>query len=176
MGLILRKRLTVAAALLAQFGYSATTLAASGSFETSVAVDDEAIVDVSNLRGSVVVRGHDVDEVTIRARITIDKPYAKSDLLKAGNLLNEIKRLPPVAAEGNRVIVRELENLSHRRHASISYEILVPRDATVSVHSVSGDVRVSGINGEVDATSDTGTVTVADSSDPAREYAAPASS
>ena len=91
-------------------------------------------------------------------------------------MINAIKRSPPVEAEGNRVIVGELQNHSHRRYASISYEILVPREATVSVHSVSGDVRVSGINGEVDATSDTGTVTVADSSDPARENAAPASS
>ena len=155
--------LAMATAVLAMFGYSAAALAASGAFEKSVAVGGDAFVDVSNLKGSIVVRGDDVDEVTILARITVDKRYAKSDPLKAGRLINEIKRSPPIEADGNRVVVGELEKHSHRRYASISYEILVPREATVSVHSVSGDVRVSGINGEVNATSDTGTVTVADS-------------
>ena len=163
MRIELRKWLAVAAVVLAMVGYSATALAASGAFEKSFAVDGDAIVDVSNLKGTVVVRGGDVDEVTIRARITIDKRFAKSDPLKAGKLIGEIKRSPPVEATGNRVTVAELEKHSHRRYASVSYEILVPREATVSVHSVSGDVRVSGMRGEVNATSDTGEVTVADS-------------
>lgn len=158
-----RKRLIVVTAILTLFGYSAASLAASGSFETSIAVDSDAIVDVSNLRGTVVVRGDDVDEVTIRARITVDKRYTRTDPQKAGKLIGEIKRSPPVESNGNRVIVGELKKHTHRRYASISYEILVPREAAVTVRSVSGDVRVSGISGEVKATSDTGTVTVANS-------------
>lgn len=158
-----RVRLIQVAAILALFGYSAATLAASGSFETSIAVDGDAIVDVSNQRGAVVVRGDDVDEVTIRARITIDKRYARTDPQKAGRLIGAIKRSPPVESDGNKIIVGKLKRYSHQRYASISYVILVPREASVTVHSVSGDVRVSGISGEVKATSDTGTVTVADS-------------
>ena len=163
MRIEIRKWLTMAVAALAMFGYSAAAFAASGAFEKSFAVDGDAVVDVSNLKGSVVVRGGDVDKVTIRARITVDKRYARTDPLKAGKLIGEIKRSPPIDAAGNQVTVGELEKHSHRRYASISYEILVPREASVSVHSVSGDVRVSGINGEVNATSDTGDVTVADS-------------
>ena len=162
MRIEVRKGLAVAIAALAMFGYSAAALGASVAFEKSFAVDGDAVVDVSNLKGTVVVRGGDVDEVTIRARINVDKRYARTDPLKAGKLIGEIKRSPPIEAEGNRVIVGELEKHSHRRYASISYDILVPREATVSVHSVSGDVRVSGISGEVSATSDTGEVTVAD--------------
>ena len=156
-----RKRLTMVAATLALFGYSAAAMAASGSFEKSIAVEGDAIVDVSNQSGTVVVRGGDVDEVTIRARITVDKRYTRTDPQKAGKLIGEIKRSPPIESDGNRVIVGELKKHTHRRYASISYEILVPREATVTVRSVSGDVRVSGISGEVDATSDTGKVTVA---------------
>ena len=163
MRIEIRKWLTMTVAALAMFGYSAAAFAASGGFEKSFAVDGNAVVDVSNLKGTVVVRGGDVDEVIIQAHITIDKRYARTDPLKAGKLIGEIKRSPPIEAAGNRVTVGELEKHSHRRYASISYEILVPREASVSVHSVSGDVRVSGINGEVNATSDTGEVTVADS-------------
>ena len=162
MRIELRKWLTMAISVLAMFGYSAAALGASGAFEKSFAVDGDAVVDVSNLKGTVVVRGGDVDKVTIRARIDVDKRYARTDPLKAGKLIGEIKRSPPIEAAGNRVTVGELEKHLHRRYASISYDIMVPREATVSVHSVSGDVRVSGINGEVNATSETGDVSVVD--------------
>ena len=161
MSSVFRKRLTFVAAILVMFGYSAAASAASGAFEKSVAVDGDAIVDVSNLRGTVNVRGADVDEVTIRAKITVDKRYARTDPLKAGKVIGEIKRSPPIEADGNRVVVGELKKHSHRRYTTISYEILVPHESSVTVHSVSGDVRVSGISGEVNATSDTGDVTVA---------------
>ena len=156
-------RLIKVAAVLALFGYSAASLAATGSFEKSFAVDDGAIVDVSNQRGAVVVRGDDVSEVTIRARITIDDRYSRTDPQKAGRVISAIKRSPPVEIAGNRITVGNLEKRTHRRYATISYEILVPREATVTVRSVSGNVRVSGISGEVKATSDTGEVTVANS-------------
>ncbi len=155
-------RLIKVAAILALFGYSAASMAASGSFETSIAVDGDAIVDVSNQRGTIVVQGADVDKVTIRGRISIDKRYAKSDPQKAASLISAIKRSPPVEADGDRVTIGQLKKHAQKRRASISYEIVVPREATVTVRSVSGDVRVSGISGEVNATSDTGNVTVAD--------------
>jgi len=156
-----RKRLVKLVAVLALFGHSAASLAASGSFEKSVAIDGAAIIDVSNQSGAVVVRGGDVDQVTIRARILVDERYSKTDPLKAGKIISSIKRSPPVEIDGNRVVVETLTKHTHKRYASISYEILVPRDAEVNVHSVSGNVRVSGITGEVNATSDTGKVTVA---------------
>ena len=157
----LRIRLSLVAALFALFGYSATSLAASGAFETTVAIDGDAIIDISNDRGTVLVTGGDVDEVTVRARITIDKRYARTDPQKAGRLISMIKRSPPVEAVGNHVTIGKLEKHTLRRYATINYEIVVPRDAAVNVHTVSGDVRVSGISGEVKATSDTGKVTVA---------------
>jgi hypothetical protein len=81
--------------------------------------------------------------------------------LKVGEIISAIKRSPPVELDGNRVIIETLTKHTHKRYVSISYEILVPREAEINVHSVSGNVRVSGIIGEVNATSDTGKVTVA---------------
>jgi hypothetical protein len=148
-------------AVLALFGHSAASLAASGSFEKNVAIAGVAIIDVSNQSGAVVVRGGDVDQVTIRARILVDERYSKTNPLRAGEIISAIKRSPPVKLDGNRVIVETLTKHTHKRYVSISYEILVPREAEINIHSVSGNVRVSGIVGEVNATSDTGKVTVA---------------
>lgn len=147
--------------ILAMFGYTAATLAASGSFEKSIAVNDGVIVDVTNLNGDVVVRGANVDEVTVRARISIDKRFERTDPQKAGRVIGEIRRSPPVELVGNRVVIGELTKHTHQRYATISYEVLVPSDATVTVHTESGDVRVSGVTGPVNATSDKGDVTVA---------------
>jgi hypothetical protein len=102
-----------------------------------------------------------VDQVTIRARILVDERYSKTNPLKVGEIISAIKRSPPVELDGNRVIIETLTKHTHKRYVSISYEILVPREAEINVHSVSGNVRVSGIIGEVNATSDTGKVTVA---------------
>jgi hypothetical protein len=156
-----RQRLIKLVAFLALFGHSAASLAASGSFEKNIAIDGVAIIDVSNQSGTVVVRGGDVDQVTIRARILVDERYSKTNPLKVGEIISAIKRSPPVELDGNRVIIETLTKHTHKRYVSISYEILVPREAEINVHSVSGNVRVSGIIGEVNATSDTGKVTVA---------------
>jgi hypothetical protein len=67
---------------------------------------------------------------------------------------------PPIRVDGDRIVIERPKKHAQRRHATISYEILVPRDAQVKVQSESGDVRVSGISGPVDATSDTGVVTL----------------
>jgi hypothetical protein len=144
--------------LVGMLGYSSISLAATGAFETNVAVDGPAIVDVSNLSGAVVVRGGDVDEITIRARITVDKRTSKTDPLKAGRMIEAIQRSPPVVTDGNRVIITALKKRTQQRHVSISYEIVVPRDAAVNVRSVSGDVQVSGVEGHVNAESESGKV------------------
>ncbi len=158
-----RTLLIKVATILVLFGFSTSALAAVGSFEKRIAIGEGAIVDVTNPKGDVVVRGADVDEVTIRARISINKRYERTDPQKAGKIIGEIKRSPPIELVGKRVVITKLTKHTHQRYASINYEILVPRKSTVIVHSESGDVRVSGVSGEVKASSDTGEVTVANS-------------
>ncbi len=155
-----RTRLLNVLFITAAITYSGLSNAASGSFETSVAVDGTAIVDVTNASGNVTVRGADVDEVTIRARITISKRLQKTDPLKVGNIIAQIKRSPPITSDGNRVTVQALQKSTHKRYASISYEILVPRNAEVNVQSISGNIHVSGVTGRVTANSESGEVTM----------------
>lgn len=154
-------RIVKMAAILAAVGYSTTSFAATGSFEVNMAVDDAASIEVSTGSGAVVVRGADVDQVTIRARISVDERFAKRDPLKANSMVSSIKRSPPISAKNGQIVIDKLTKRTQKRHVSIKYEIFVPRDAVVKVHSESGDVRVSGVTGPVDATSDTGVVTLA---------------
>lgn len=158
----LQRRLVTGFVLLALLAYSAVSIAASGSFEVNVAVDDKAVVEVSNQRGTVIVRGADTDKIMIRAHIAVDERLARTNPQKAAKLIRAIRRSPPVDSNGNQIVIGELTRKTHQRYVSISYDIRVPSTAAVKVHSISGDIRVSGVSGTVDATSDTGEVTVAE--------------
>jgi hypothetical protein len=119
-------------------GYMAT-----GSFEETVDVDGGAIVHVSNDSGAVEVIGDDVDQVSIRAKIKINKKLSASNPMRAERIIRAVKKSPPVSVEGGRIEISKIQD-RYRRYASISYEIVVPRDSEVNVHSVSGNVKVSG--------------------------------
>ena len=141
----------------------AAVFAASGSFEKTVDVDGVAIVHVANDSGAVEVIGDDVDQVSIRATIKISKKLSRSDPMRAEQIIRAVKRLPPVSVEGDRIEISKIAS-RYQRHASISYTIVVPRDSEVNVRSVSGNVKVSGVDGSVDATSEKGKVNLAESS------------
>ena len=146
--------------LVVALGYSAASVATSAVFEKEYSIENTASIEISNGSGSVEVRGADVDQVTIRARISIDERYVRRDTYKANKMMLDLHAKPPIRVDGDRIVIEQPKNSAQRRHATISYEILVPRDAQVKVQSESGDVRVSGISGPVDATSDTGVVTL----------------
>jgi hypothetical protein len=151
----------------------AAALAASGTFEKSVAVNGDAAVYVSNESGSVTVTGADVDTVTIRARVKIDKRFAARDPLRAQSIINGIKRWPPIVVDGNKIEVTKVARRSYQKYASISYNIEVPRNSDVVINSVSGNVQVSGVTGDVDAKSDKGEVKLADAAEKKEPGSAP---
>ena len=76
-------------------------------------------------------------------------------------MIKAIKRLSLVVIDGNNVVISTLAKKTHQRYASVSYKIVVPQDAAVNVRSVSGDVRVVGVTGQVNASSETGKVSKA---------------
>lgn len=146
--------------LVAALGYSAASVADSAVFEKAYSIENIASIEISNGSGSVDVRGTNVDQVTIRARININERYARRDVYKAKKMLLDLRAKPPIRVDGDRLVIERPKSSAQRRHATISYEVLAPRDAQVKVQTESGDVRVSGISGPVDATSDTGVVTL----------------
>ena len=138
---------------------------ATGSFEETVDTKGVAVVDVSNESGAVEIIGDDVEQVSIRAKIKISKKLSGSNPMRAEQIIRSVKRSPPVSVEGNRIEISKIKS-SYQRHASISYEIVVPHNSEVNVQSVSGNVKVSGVTGIVNARSETGEVTLAESSAP----------
>lgn len=155
------KRLGGAFAAAALLSITPVALAETTSLEMDVPIEDTAELEVTVDSGTVAIRGADIDHVSVRARITIDERLSNVDPIKAGSIAAAIKRSPPVHAEGDKVVISTPKKRTHQRYATIGWDIAVPRDASVTVHSNTGNVTVSGVAGPVQATSDSGEVTVA---------------
>ena len=156
------KRLIGVFAIATMLGSASVALADSASLQMKMEIEETAVLDVSIDSGEVEVVGGDIDHVSIRALITVDERLSSSDPLKAGSVVSAIKRSPPIQIDGDRIMITSLKKRTHQRYVSMTYEILVPRNAKVSVHSDDGNVTVSGVTGPVQATSDSGKVIVAE--------------
>ena len=96
-----------------------------------------------------------------------DDRMSKRDPMRAGDMLRSVKIKPPVEIIDGRIIVGQLKRRSQQRHLQISYVITVPKHSDVIAHSTSGDVQVSGISGNVNASSEPAKVVRAETNDDA---------
>lgn len=109
--------------------------------DTTVSVGRDASVDLSLINGDVTVTASSRDEVRIHA-------YSEVIPLRFEHVGNSV-RVSTVSGQ-------------YRRSGDQRLEVVVPIGARVRASSVSGDVEVRGVRGELEATAVSGDVTVAD--------------
>jgi DUF4097 and DUF4098 domain-containing protein YvlB len=107
-------------------------------------------VDISNVSGDIKVTGGAGDQVII-------------DAVKRGRTEEDLKAVQiQIQATAARVEVRtEYERGRRNVSASVNYTVTVPKDAIVELHSVSGDITVANIGGELRAETVSGDATIA---------------
>jgi hypothetical protein len=106
---------------------------------------------LSNISGDIVLTAGSGDEVTMEA--VKRTRGARSEL---ASIVIDIDERP------GRVDIRT-RHTARRDRGSVDYTVTVPRQATVDLSSVSGDVRVTNLNGALRAQSISGTVAVSES-------------
>src|SRR6185436_507982 len=131
-------------------------------FTQSIKVGDGAALDLSQLSGDVRVTGGSGSEIKIEAtkRVRHRDPEEAKRLLAA--LRIEVNNF------NGRVEVRTIYprrgsmgyNFGNNMSVSVDYVISVPADAAVSLKSISGDVSVTAVKGEVRAETVSGDVNV----------------
>ena len=125
-------------------------------FSQSIKVDDSPAFDLSHLAGDVRVTGGGGNEIRIDAtkRVRHRNPDEARRLL--GALRIEVNNYQ------GRVEVRTVYPRGNNRgiSASVDYVISVPAGATVAVKSISGDLDIANVRGEVRAEAISGTVTI----------------
>ena len=104
-------------------------------------------VSVSNISGDIIVTGGSGDEVSIEA-----VKHWRGDRGQLEDVRIDINEAP------SRVDVRT-NYLGRNSHVSVDYTITVPTSASVELHSVSGDVKVTGVQGSVRVEAVSGDIT-----------------
>lgn len=126
----------------------AGTLAAETHKEYRFNVGPKAGISVNNPYGSVYVRPSTGNFVVVNATLASDKVEVDNNV--AGNRVEVVSHLLPGA---------------DAHSGSIDYEILVPPDASVTLHSSTGTLRAEKLHGDVTLEGAGATVDVRDISD-----------
>jgi len=138
--------------LLGVVSLASTAAAQTEQISRTVPLAAGGEVVVSNVTGDIVVEGTDGRQVQIEATKRVRRGSA--DQLDAVQV--------EIVERGGRVDVRT-EYPRSRRSVSVAvdYRLTVPRDARVSLHSVSGNVTLSNVQGESRAETVSGDVSIA---------------
>jgi DUF4097 and DUF4098 domain-containing protein YvlB len=128
-------------------------------FSQTIKVGDGATLDLSHLSGDVRVTGGGGSEI----RIDAIKRVRHRDQAEGRRLLEALR--VDVTHLNSRVEVRTVyprrtSGRGNSLSASVDYVIAVPAGATVALKSISGDLSVSNVRGEVRAEAISGNVTI----------------
>jgi len=115
------------------------------NFSRTVRIGRTGALDLQNVAGDISVTGGGGDDVRIEAVKRVRHPNEA----EAKALLSEIEI--EVADRGGRVEVRTEYPRRRNWSGGVDFTLSVPRDASVSLRSVSGRVKVTNINGELRA-------------------------
>ena len=123
-------------------------------FSQSYKVGDSGALDLENLSGDVHVTAGRSNDIHIEAT----KRVRHRDPEEAKRLLTQLR--VDVTQVGNRLEVRTVYPRASGRSlsASVDYVITVPATASVALKTISGDVSVASVRGEVRAESVSGTL------------------
>lgn len=114
---------------------------------------------LSNISGDIVLRGGASDEVQVKA---VKEVHRASSDAEARRELDRVEI--DVTHTGNRLRIKTLyeerEDRNHEASVSVEFEVIVPSGTEVSVKSVSGDINVSNVQGELKAETVSGEVDI----------------
>jgi DUF4097 and DUF4098 domain-containing protein YvlB len=113
-------------------------------------VGPNGALDISNVSGRIVVTAGGADTIVVEAvkRVRSREGDAREQLAQT---------TVSMSGEGRRVEVRTVYE-GRNMHVSVDYAVTAPAGTSVYAHSISGDIRVVGIKGEVRAEAVSGDV------------------
>jgi len=128
-----------------------------GHFDRTLSVSGPVDLDVQTGSGEIVVRPGDSSKVEIHAKIHASGWNMGGDVEQR---IHDIETNPPIEQNGNTIQIGHVEDRERLRNISISYEVIVPAQTKLHSASGSGDERIEGISGPVEATSGSGSLTL----------------
>ena len=130
---------------------------AERSFERSLSVTGPVDLNVATGSGSIEVRAGNPGVVSIHGVIKARDNMGAT----AEEKVRYIEANPPVEISGNTIRIGRINDPAYRNNVSISYQIQVPPDTTLSASTGSGSHRIDGLRGAVDASTGSGSIAIA---------------
>ncbi len=124
-------------------------LTAQAQETKSFQVSGSPRVSINTFDGEVIVRGWDKSEVQYKATSRAENDEA-------------LKQLDIITEQHGQMVSITARN-EHQRHASVAFEVFVPRQTTVHVSSGDGSVSLDGVSGEITLRSGDGAIAVSNS-------------
>jgi DUF4097 and DUF4098 domain-containing protein YvlB len=124
-----------------------------GSFERKFQVNGPARLEIETGSSDVTVHSGPAGTVNVTGRIHVNNRWLFGE---RSTRVQEIENNPPVRQDGNTVQIGQ----TNLNNIYVDYEITVPADTRVQSRTGSGDVKVDGLNSELDLQSGSGDLTL----------------
>jgi DUF4097 and DUF4098 domain-containing protein YvlB len=129
-----------------------------GHFDRTLTVSGTVHLDLTTGSGDITVKAGNSNQVVIHGKISSNNEWFSN----SEGAVRQVESNPPIQQNGNDIRIGYNLPEEVRRHVSISYEVMVPADATVQAHSGSGGVNLEGIRGEVQGQTGSGDIRLRD--------------
>jgi hypothetical protein len=135
--------------------------AQEGSFDRTLKVTGTVELDVSTGSGGITISRGSEGQVVVHATIRA----SEMNWFSGGDPAARIKAIqdnPPIEQSGNVIRVGHFPDSERQRNVSITYDIQVPQDVRLHSRTGSGHIRISSINGPVDASTGSGGIEISE--------------
>jgi hypothetical protein len=158
-GLPMRKSAICLAAIIAIIGISGCITLfskADGKFERTLNVAGPVHLDVFTGSGAIEVKASSAGTVRVYGTIKA-RGHGR---VSAEEKVRYIEAHPPVESSGSTIRIGRIEDAAYQQNVSISYEILVPTDTTLTSRAGSGSQRIDGLHGSVETGTGSGSLSI----------------
>ena len=135
-------------------------LAKTGSFEESLMLDGDVILDVDTGSGSIDIRAGSGRKASIKGEVRVQRRSFWRRSVDADDVIRQVEENPPIQLSDGRLRVGHFTDKSLGKLVSISYEIVVPADTEVVADTGSGSITIRDIAASVDADTGSGSITL----------------
>ncbi|HEX4769709.1 MAG TPA: DUF4097 family beta strand repeat-containing protein [Bryobacteraceae bacterium] len=144
--------LKISAALL--FGTCLALASEPGSFDRTLTVSGPLQLDVRSDPGGIIITSG--PDTAVHVHAVLNPLYGRFDLDLAEANIHALERNPPIEQVGNCIRIGYLNDPAVLRGVSMRLEIQTPRGTRVHAHTISGGIRIAGLNGPADTETSSG--------------------